>query len=96
MQEQKVMYNEIVDRDLNETDYASFTICLNYNEWQNLKKKIDKEFSGGLWDYSEVRISGEHNAEIIEVEGHCCLDRRRKRIIYKRKRRETSSRRIKR
>ena len=77
MQEQKVMYNEIVDKDLNETEYASFTFCLNYREWKQLQKKIEKEFSSEYWDYSEVRIGGEHNGEIIEVEGHCCLDRRR-------------------
>lgn len=77
MEEQKVMYNDIVDKDLKEVKGSSFTLYLNYREWKQLQKKIEKEFGGEYWDYEEVRITGEEGKHIVEIEGHSCLKRRR-------------------
>ena len=77
MEEQKVMYNDIVDKDLNEIKGSSFTLCFTYREWKQLQKKIEKEFGGEYWDYGEVRISGWEEEDKVEIEGHNCLERRR-------------------
>jgi hypothetical protein len=58
-------------------DYTcSFT--LSKTAWNKLKKAVEKEFSGEYWDYSEVRVYIEPDDDEINIEGHCCLDRRRK------------------
>jgi hypothetical protein len=78
MEEQKVMYNDIVDKNLKEIKGSSFTLCFDYREWKQLQKKIEKEFGNEYWDYEEVRISGwQEEQDKVEIEGHSCLERRR-------------------
>ena len=68
---QKVMYVSVEPKEV------YYCIGINYRQWKQLQKKIEKQFNNDYGSFSEVRIYKEDD-DTIEVEGHGILDRKRK------------------
>ena len=69
LKEQKVMWIE--------TDKLDCSICINFRQWNQLKKKIDEEFDNEYGSCNEVRIYND-DEHTLNFEGHCYMNRKRK------------------
>ena len=79
LKQESIIWKE-TETDLAKTEKdMTCEVVFSKTEWNKFKQAVEKEFSGEYWDYSEVRVYIEPDDKEIDIEGHCCLNRRRKR-----------------